>query len=214
MDAFIASFPSREDGDLMLCETRGVAYQADMGFRASVPYYDKCNGYAGTPIAERLNLGRVVFVNYFIGPDFPVLDIGVGAGEFIAHRPNTWGFDVDEKAIAFLRAIGKWADNLDAFRAFTFWDVIEHVEDPDCYFRHMKPGARAFFSIPIFDSMRSIRDSRHYRPGEHLYYWTEQGFIYWMGLHGFDRVGYSDFETEAGRDSIKTFAFQRMPEVL
>lgn len=214
MDAFIASFPSCRDGDLMLCETRGVAYQADMGFRASVPYYDKCNGYAGTPIAERLNRGRVEFVNYFIGPDFPVLDIGVGSGEFIAHRPNTWGFDIDEKAIALLHSISRWADNFDEFRAFTFWDVIEHVEEPGYYFRHMRPGARVFFSIPIFESIRSIRCSRHYRPGEHLYYWTEQGFIYWMGLHGFDRVGYSDFETEIGRDSIRTFAFQRVPEAL
>lgn len=212
MDEFISAFPSVDDGDLMLCEERGVAYQADMSFRVDVPYFDKCNGYVGSEIGHRLNFGRVHFVNHFVGSDFSVLDVGVGAGEFVARRSNTWGYDVDEKAVALLRSINRWSDDFRAFRAFTFWDVIEHVEDPNIYFRHMAPGTRAFFSIPVFKDLKSIRESRHYRPGEHLYYWTDQGFIDWMHLHRFDWIGWSDFETEAGRDSIKTFAFQRMAD--
>jgi hypothetical protein len=212
MDRFIAQFPSIDDGDLVLCERDGVAYQADINHRVEVPYFDKCNGYFGSVIAQRLNLGRVHFVNHFVGPDFPVLDIGVGSGEFIAHRPNTWGYDVDEKAVALLRSIDRWSADFRAFRAFTFWDVIEHVEEPNFYFRHMVPGTRAFFSIPIFNDLNSIRQSRHYRPGEHLYYFTEQGFIDWMRSYRFQRIGYSNFEVEAGRDSIMTFAFERFPE--
>lgn len=189
-----------------------MAYQADMSHRVAVPYFDKCNGYAGTEIADRLNFGRVVFVNYFVGADLPVLDVGVGSGEFIRHRPNTWGYDVDQRAAAMLRLTGKWSDDFSAFRAFTFWDVIEHVEEPRGYFKQMAFGARAFFSIPVFDDLASIRQSRHYRPGEHLYYWTRVGFIDWIRLHGFHMLCVSDFETKAGRDSICSFAFERRLE--
>lgn len=211
MDKFISRFPCVDDCDLSICEEHGVAYQTNMDYRVDVPYFDKCNGYAGTEIASKLNFGRVHFVNHFVGKHFSVLDVGIGSGEFIAHRPNTWGYDVDEKAIALLHSIGRWSSEFHVFRAFTFWDVIEHIENPMDYFKYMVPGTRAFFSIPIFKDLNSIRRSRHYRPGEHLYYWTERGFIDWMRLYDFDYIGYSNFETEAGRESIKTFAFQRGP---
>ena len=58
-------------------------------------------------------------------------------------------------------------------------------------------------------SVYSIRDSKHYRPGEHLYYFTELGFAQWMARHGFELLEVSNFETKAGRDSILSFAFRR-----
>lgn len=212
MDRFIAEFVAEQDDDLMLAHRDGVAWQTDMSYRMTVPYFEKCFGYTGSEIADRIHAGRRDFVNKFVGDDFPVLDIGVGAGEFIKWRSHTMGYDVDPKAVAWLKSSGKWSDQFGRFRAFTFWDVIEHVETPEDYFRHMVTGSRVFVCVPIFDDLRRIRESRHYRPGEHLYYFTARGFIAWMGMHRFELIGRSAHECAAGRDSVLTFAFERQPE--
>lgn len=209
MDRFIAAFPAIEDQDLMLCRDHGVAYQADRDFRVYVPYYEKCGGYEGQEIARKINAGRVALVNLYAGSDAQVLDIGVGAGEFIKHRPYTCGFDTDPKAAGWLQDRGLWSENIAGFRVFTFWDVLEHVENPEDYFGKMTPGSYLFTCLPIFPDLDAIRASKHYRPGEHLYYWTEEGFTVWIKLYGFRLLERSEFETEAGRDSIVSFAFKR-----
>ena len=211
LDRFITGFPGKIDDDLVICKSNGVAYQADRNFRADVPYYDKCMGYAGGDIANKINAGRRDFVNRFVGDSFPVLDVGVGSGEFIQWRAHTMGYDVDAKAVAWLKSSGKWSDEFGKFRAFTFWDVIEHVETPEDYFKHMVAGSRVFVCLPIFDDLLRIRESRHYRPGEHLYYFTGPGFINWMAMHRFALIGRSTHECAAGRDSVLTFAFERQP---
>lgn len=213
MDRFIAEFVAEQDDDLMLAHRDGVAWQKDMSYRVDVPYYEKCYGYAGSDIAVKINRARRDFVNRFVSDDFEVLDIGVGSGEFIEWRKRTWGYDVDPKAVAWLKANNKWCEHFSWFRAFTFWDVIEHLPDPeDLYFKYMFSGTRLFTCLPIFDDLHRIRESKHYRPGEHFYYFTARGFIAWMKLHRFELIGRAAFECEAGRDSILTFAFERQPE--
>lgn len=210
MDRVIASF-ALEDGDLILCQAHGVAYQRDMTVKVAYggEYFEKCRGYEDKAIALAINTGRIDLVAKHFDPCDAVADIGIGSGEFIKKRPNTFGRDVNPVAVAWLKKEGLWAEDLSTFRAFTFWDVIEHLEEPDDYFRHIAPGAYLFTSIPIFTDLKRIRESKHYRPGEHLYYFTEAGFITWMGLHGFRSLGVQDFETAAGRDSILSFAFRR-----
>lgn len=212
MDRFIARFASEVDGDLMLCRANGVAYQRDMTHRVAVPYFEKCGGYEGQEIARKINAGRIALVNKYAGAFSDVLDIGVGCGEFIKHRPHTFGYDVDRNAVAWLKGWHRWSDQFAAFNALTFWDVIEHVETPDDYFRHVADGSHLFTCLPIFADLDRIRDSKHYRPGEHLYYWTERGFVDWMTLHRFRLLERQSFETQAGRDSILSFAFVRARE--
>jgi hypothetical protein len=210
MDRFIEEFYATPDGDLALCLNNGVAYQADMSHRVAVPYFDKCMEYRGEEIARRINTCRRILVDAYVGSSGAVLDVGVGSGEFVEVRPLTWGYDIDEKAATWLKEAGKWSDRFEDFSAFTFWDVIEHLEEPRRdYFRYIRPGAYLFTCLPIFADLRRIRESRHYRPGEHLMYFTEEGFVRWMTLHGFRCLERDDFETRAGRDSILSFAFRR-----
>lgn len=211
MDRFIAAFPGEPDGDLVLCERNGVAYQADMKITAAYDesYFDKCAGYKGSEIADRINAGRVALVDRYAGANCGVLDVGVGSGEFVRRRPNTFGFDVNPKAVAWLKGCKRWSDKFCAFDAFTFWDVIEHVPEPEGYFSRIAEGAYLFTSIPMFGDLRCIRESRHYRPGEHLYYFTEQGFLDWMAMHGLFCLERQDYESAAGRDSILSFAFRK-----
>jgi hypothetical protein len=212
VDKAIASLPAIEDGDLMLCPAHGVAYQRDMTQKVpyDAAYFDKYVGYEGQDIAVKINAGRVALVNHYVGAEAPVLDIGIGSGEFIKSRPTTFGYDVNPKAIEWLKANRRWSDGFAAFDGFTFWDVLEHVEEPAVdYFRRMHSGAFLFTSVPIFRDLSRIRESRHYRPGEHLYYFTENGLIDWLGGYGFDLHEIARFETDAGRDSILSFAFRR-----
>jgi hypothetical protein len=211
MDKYIANFPAVDDGDLKLCHQQGVAYQADMTITASYDeaYFGKYVGYEGTEIASAINKGRREFVDRFVGPETDVLDIGVGSGEFIKSRQNTWGYDVNPIAEDWLKDWGFWQADLTKFKAFTFWDVLEHVPDPDFYFQRIASGSHVFISIPIFNDLTKIRESKHYRPGEHLVYFTVHGLVGWMECHGFLLQAISNHETDAGRDSIKSFAFKR-----
>lgn len=211
MDRFIAFMPAERDADLMLCRHNGVAYQVDRNQRVeyAVQYWNKCAAYEGEEIAQKINAGRVALVNRHIGAN-RVLDVGIGSGEFIKNRPNTFGIDVNAVALDWLKTNGLLAKNLGDFAGYTFWDVIEHVPEPEDYFRHVKLHACLFTSLPLFYGLGSIRASKHYRPGEHLYYWTEEGFLDWMDLHGFRLLDETQFfEMEAGRESIYSFAFVR-----
>jgi len=211
VDRFIAQFDAEADGDLMLCRAHGVAYQKD---RTDVvdygaDYFDKCLGYEDQAIAQKINAGRIALVNGHVGQN-SVLDIGIGSGEFIKkRRGKTFGFDVNPVASEWLKRQGLWADRLNAFAGYTFWDVLEHVETPETYLRQIDLHAFLFTSVPIFDDLDTIRASRHYRPGEHLYYWTDSGFVRWLDLHGFQILERQTFEIDAGRDSIHSYAFRR-----
>lgn len=213
MDRFICGFVAEADGDLMLCRDDGVAYQADMS--ASVPYdaayFAKYVGYEGQEIARRINAGRVALVNEYVGERAVVLDVGIGSGEFIKSRPETFGHDVNPVAVEWLkeRKLYSWG-MLHAYNAYTFWDVLEHVPEPETYFNKMAGGSYLFICLPIFDDLSRIRESKHYRPNEHYYYWTKRGFVQWMALYGFELLTIRDFETMAGRENILSFAFRRI----
>jgi hypothetical protein len=211
MDRFIAALDAEDDGDLALCIADGVAYQKDRTHIICYdePYYRKCQSHEDQEIARRLYTGRIALVDRHFGPG-RVVDIGIGSGEFIKKRGNTFGFDVNPVAIEWLKRNDLWAENLEWFGAHTMWDVIEHIETPEQMLRNVQLHGFAFFSIPVFQDLRRIRESKHYRPGEHLYYWTDEGFRNWMRCHGFLLLEVTDFETQAGRESIMSYAFKRV----
>lgn len=181
--------------------TKGrVVYGAD--------YWNKCAGYEDKEIALAINAGRIAMVDKYVGAGAPVLDMGIGCGEFIKKRPNTYGYDVNFVAIKWLKDAALWLELRDA-AAFTFWDVLEHVEEPNKYFAQMQEGVHLFASLPVFENLERIRESKHYRPGEHLYYFTPQGFVDWIALYRFRLLEQDDYETRAGRESIASFAFVR-----
>jgi hypothetical protein len=211
MDRFAAWVPGQDDGDLVLLLEQGMAYQKDQSSLVAYDgaYFDKLSGYEGSDICEAIHQGRVALVDKYT-KGLPVIDIGIGCGEFVKRRPQTWGYDVNPTAEAWLRDRGLWRDTFTGFAGYTLFDVIEHIPDPNDYFQFIAQGSYLFTSIPIFDELTRIRESKHYRPGEHLYYWTRNGFVQWMGKYGFTLLEEDDFETRAGRESILSFAFNRL----
>jgi SAM-dependent methyltransferase len=208
VDRLIDGFAAEYDDDLMLTLC-GVAYQKDMTPTADygADYFDKCAGYEGSEIGDAINAARIALVaRHYTGR---VCDVGIGSGTFVSSRPDTFGIDINPRAIAWLRAHGLLAKGGDVFAAHTFWDVLEHLPTPADYLDLVPLHGFVFVSIPIFADLYKIRESKHYRPGEHLYYWMHEGFVYWMGLHGFNMLESNDAETIAGRDSIRSYAFKR-----
>jgi hypothetical protein len=212
MDRFIAGFEGVGDRDLMLCLRNGVAYQMD---RRSLARYDdayleKFEAY-DPAVADAVNAGRCAMLSRHLPAGAAVLDIGAGDGRFVraarAAGFKAFGAEIIPRATQALRDAGLYADAGMPCDAVTLWDVIEHLEEPAQYL----DAPLLFASIPVFDDLRDIRDSKHYRPGEHLVYWTAGGFIDWMAMRGFRLIERSDHETAAGRDSIGAFAFRRSP---
>lgn len=214
VDSIISGFDAEVDDDLAICEAHGVAYQVARDYRVAydADYFAKVSAYEGSEIEARVLAGRVALVRRHLPTGASLLDYGAGTGAFVRAATMagiyTSGFDVMESTREWLLARNLYADNPAAFDAVSAWDVLEHLETPGELLDRLRPGARLFASVPIFADLRRIRESRHYRPGEHLFYWTEAGFVAWMAARGFRLLSTSSHEVEAGRDSIGAFAFR------
>lgn len=216
MDRLIRRFDAVADADLMLCEKRAVAYQKYMRqdrVEYGADYLAKVDAYDGSEIAKAVNAGRCAMLVRHLPMKATVLDIGAGSGAFVRDAAAAGfrmsGLDVIPDAVARLLAAGVYADDPHVFDAVTLWDSLEHMEEPEKYLRSVRKGSHLFASIPVFEDLRKIRESKHYRPGEHLYYWTPDGFAAWMAMYGFRLLEVSTHETDAGRASISAFAFVR-----
>jgi len=215
VDSVIASLPATADGDLMLCLGAGVAYQRDRAYRSvsyDAAYLAKVDAYEDTPIARAVVAGRCELLQRHLPAGASVLDIGAGSGAFVRAAMATgfaaMGYDVIPEAVARLRAAGLYADRDPVgYAAVTLWDTLEHMDDPGAALDAIP--SLAFVSLPVFASLSRIRESRHYRPGEHLYYFTVAGFVAWAVRHSFRLLEWSPHETDAGRDSIGAFALVR-----
>lgn len=223
MDSLIKRFHSVPDDDLMLCDARGVAWQRDMSKgrqQYDAKYLEKFDAY-DSKIEARVNYERCGFVQKQMieaGIQHPtanptVLDVGAGSLHFMrdlrSYGFDVSGFEVIQEMQAVLKDMDAYASDARAFDAVTMWDTIEHLENPAEWLTQIKKGALLFVSLPIFLGLGNIRDSKHYRPGEHLYYFRRQGFIDWIAEYGFRLVAESDHENEAGREDIGAFAFVR-----
>lgn len=217
MNSRIQHFPAVRDRDLMVCAGQGVAYQADMSVDC-VSYGDdylrKCAAYEGTTIARLVNAGRVSLLRRHARSGVRVLDVGAGTGEFVraarAAGFQAFGYDVIPAAADALRVFGLYSREVVAVGALTMWDSMEHMEDPGEWVDRTPVGAALLLSLPIFDDLSEVRQSKHYRPGEHLYYWTARGLVQWLRSYGFMLLERSSHETAAGRESIGAFAFCRV----
>lgn len=183
MDRYIARFGSEADGDLRLCYGHGVAYQADMSQKIEYgdAYLANYETYAAGPINQKLNNGRCALLARHAAPGATVLDIGAATGEFVRFARSwgfdAYGFDVIPEAVRRLQSAGLYADDIARFDVVTFWDSLEHIEDPGQLLDRIRPGAIVLAAIPVVSSLRKVRESKHYKPGEHFYHFCEPEFF-------------------------------------
>lgn len=169
-------------------------------------YFQRYQQMADTPMGKALTAARIQLVaRHYSGP---VLDVGIGAGQFVEARPDTKGYDVNPAGVEWLKERGQWADLYrDRYPALTFWDSLEHIDRPEIAIGHAEKWV--FVSVPIFNSAEHVLSSRHYRKDEHIWYWTHKGLIEWFSLHGFNCIEHNAVECVLGRDGIGSYAFCR-----
>lgn len=170
-------------------------------------YFNKYIGYANTEMGAKITGARIDLVaGHYQGS---VLDIGVGSGDFVETRGNTFGYDINPHAVKWLRSKNLYRDvyEWESFEALTFWDSLEHIED----IKRVIGQARdfVFVSMPIFKSGEHIVTSRHFRKNEHYWYFTREGLVNFFEGEGFELLEINDFEIQLGREDIWSFAFRR-----
>lgn len=169
------------------------------------PYFDKYQALDATPMGEVLTRARVEMVRRHTG--IPPVDIGIGGGRFVLESGGM-GFDVNPEAVAWLKDRERFYD---VYRhhaeAVTCWDSLEHIPEPENLLDQV--GEWVFVSMPIYRDQADCLRSKHYKPGEHLHYWSLRGLIGWFARQGFGCVEINEMESELGREGITSFAFRR-----
>lgn len=171
-------------------------------------YWAMYEKYDKGPLSQELNEFRRDFVDYYLmaqGDFSRVIDVGIGAGAFVS-LTGCRGLDINPRAIVWLKERDKWGAGPGGYSTMTFWDSFEHIPDHDGY---LKSAQWVFMSLPIFTGMGHALQSKHYRPGEHVWYFTESGLVSYMAAFGFELRGVSAKATSIGREDIMTFAFER-----
>lgn len=196
--------------ELIWLPERGMGYLRPPPGAAAVyddAYFEKYRGYAQTDLGRALTQARIDLVKSHVGALW-VCDFGIGCGDFIEQHAAAVGYDIMPAAVSWLRERDRFHDPYcyDA-GVLTCWDSLEHVPQPDLLLRHVQGWL--FVSLPIFESGERALKSKHFRPDEHFWYWTREGFERWLAELGFDVIESNTIESALGREDIMTFVGRR-----
>jgi hypothetical protein len=170
-------------------------------------YFAEYQRRADTETGRALTQARIDLVaRHYTGP---VLDVGIGAGQFVSSRQGTLGFDVNPAGIDWLNARDAYADLYGSkWRAITMWDVLEHIDEPELAIQQATEFV--FVAIPIFTDAGDILTSHHFRKNEHIWYFTDDGIKRWFAEQGFTCIEQNTIECQLGRKGVASYAFRRV----
>ena len=137
-----------------------------------------------SPTAKRINKIRWNFVKPTKAKY--VLDWGSGCGWFLAFKPSN--VEVETYDINPWPQTGKTRKEYDLI---TFWDVLEHINNLDYFIPQMiKEVNPSFIAItcPALQSATVLEDWKHFKPGEHLYHFTEEEWDNLFRKNGFKKI--------------------------
>ena len=203
-------------GGLIWFQDAGVGYldpgEDESSVKYDEAYLEEYERRLDDPMSAPLNKARCDLVERYY-PEGPVVDVGPGAGAFISamreRGRQAYGYDVNPFMGSKLVQEGLWRNPYDyPVDVITMWDVLEHIQDP----RMMLEACRkfCFVSLPVFSGVISIMTSKHYKPGEHVWYWTPSGLIRFFESQGFECLEQNNKESMIGRQGIFSFAFRRV----
>jgi hypothetical protein len=161
-----------------------------------------------------LDLRCKMLERWIIDPsNVKLVDVGIGSGIFIETLRkrgwNAFGTDINPVALEWLDRHG-WSWQMgEEVDILTFWDSLEHLPNPAEWILQADPKW-IFISMPIYLNEEHCLTSKHFKPDEHIWYFTEEGLISFMKEIHFYCLEINDLETTiGGRESIKSFAFRR-----
>lgn len=167
-------------------------------------------GYAGRPTVE-LSWVRLAFL-WLYKKSGRILDIGYGDGEFIRQASRagffTMGYDAhgDDIGVPVVKEL-----QLGVFDIVTMFDSFEHMADLNEPFK----AAPSMFVVtvpwlPEGVTDESIKSWRHYKPNEHLHYFTEKSLRAVFSRHGYGmetRLNIEDIIRKNPQSSPNTMTF-------
>jgi hypothetical protein len=157
-----------------------------------------------TPMGRVLTALRAGFVNGHVTlTDDGLVDVGIGGGAFCEYM-DCLGIDIDTQALEWLGVLRWEGQPVDVM---TFWDSLEHIADPADYLDKVRN--MVFVSTPIYLDQSDALTSKHYKPNEHLWYFTHDGLLAFMDMHGLTCIAHNGLEIDAGREGIRSYAFER-----
>lgn len=199
------SLPSGLDDTFLWSSRKGMGWHTRPAMLYGGEYFAHYQKLDETKMGALLTKARCELVDKYM-PDHYAVDIGIGGGRFVTEHGGD-GYDVCEDAI-------KWLGDsfVDPYKtsvyAATCWDSLEHIPEPEKLLAQVENWL--FVSLPTCESEAEWLNSRHLKPGEHIFYWSIEGFVRWCGEQGFECVEINHVETELGREGITSFAFKRV----
>jgi hypothetical protein len=201
------SLPSGLTDTLVWSEEKGQGFHTRPAMRYEGQYFAHYQKLDATPMGGLLTKARLELVEKYTSACRGV-DIGIGGGRYVK---ESWGFgyDVCDDAVTWLNQMVSYVDPYAApVDHVTCWDSLEHIPEPEKLLANVKEWL--FVSMPIYNDMADVLQSKHYKPGEHLHYWTLPGFVNWCEAQGFQVMEVNHAESELGREGITSFAFKRV----
>jgi hypothetical protein len=165
-----------------------------------------------SPTASVINAIRWEIILRYCSDVNTVLDYGCGCNFLTVFAPE--GVDVDSFDIGDYNGYRYPQTGIrrDSYDVICLFDVIEHVDwghEPDVLMIQMIQSARyAVIAIPVFKE-GVFEQWRHYKPGEHLTYFTPESLEQLMKSLGFELIHQGTDECPPRLD-IGTFVFRRV----
>ncbi len=161
-------------------------------------------------------LGRAeTFLRQGIKPR--IIDVGYGNGSFLRLMEragwDVWGIDVHGKNYGIREVTSSTAPPY--VDVITMFDSLEHFVNP--HDAVITNSTLCVVSVPHTPErmMHSPTTWKHYKPGEHIHYFTEKSLNHLMGMHAYGKaVGRPIEDLVRGRstypgetDNIRTYCF-------
>lgn len=131
-----------------------------------------------------------------------VLCIGVGNGDFITKRENTYGYDINSFAVDWLIQRKLYRHPFKGANSVVFWDSLQKTQDPRLHLSGAKEYV--FVSCPIFNDSEEILNSDRYKSKKDCWYFTREGLLTFM-----DAFGFQPIEINVNKENIGTFVFKK-----
>jgi len=112
-----------------------------------------------------------------------VLDYGSGVGWFRAWRPK--GVQVYSYDVADYPQTGV---ELVIYDIVCFWDVLEHISDFAVIEPILALAKNVAITLPLMPKGERFDTWKHFKPGEHLHYFTEATLNALFSRYGFELI--------------------------
>lgn len=201
------SLPTGLNDTFLWSEELGRGWHTRPAMRYEGQYFAHYQKLDNTQMGALLTRARLDLVGKYWSPNDTV-DIGIGGGRYVQESGGC-GYDVCDDAVEWLKKCRSYFDPYRGYAdAITCWDSLEHIPDPALLLKNV--GKWLFVSLPICESRDEWAKSKHFKPGEHVHYFTQQGFLRWCAEQGFECVEMNRVESDLGREGIMSFAFKRV----